>query len=136
MVDINVPSLQQRKEDIPLLAQHFLTKYAKEYAKDKLKLSDRIYKVFQRYAWPGNIRELENCIQKLIIMNDDQADLPQLPAHFKYKIEPTGEERFMALEQMEKQYIQKVLSSVNNNKTKAAEILKINRKTLRNKLES
>ncbi|MDQ7917447.1 sigma-54 dependent transcriptional regulator [Mesonia sp. MT50] len=136
VVDIDVPSLQQRKEDIPLLAQHFLTKYAKEYAKDKLKLSDRIYKVFQRYAWPGNIRELENCIQKLIIMNDDQADLPQLPAHFKYKIEPTGEEQFMALEQMEKQYIQKVLSSVNNNKTKAAEILKINRKTLRNKLES
>ncbi|MDT0293182.1 sigma-54-dependent transcriptional regulator [Mesonia ostreae] len=136
VVDIHVPTLQQRKEDIPLLAQHFLTKYAKEYAKDKLKLSDGIYKVFQRYAWPGNIRELENCIQKLIIMNDNQADLPQLPAHFKYKIEASGEEKFVALEEMEKQYIQKVLSSVNNNKTKAAEILKINRKTLRNKLET
>ena len=68
-------------------------------------------------------------------MNEDQVDLPQLPKHFKYKIETTGKETFVPLEQMEKQYIQKVLSSVDNNKTKAAEILKINRKTLRSKLE-
>lgn len=135
VVDIHVPNLHERKEDIPLLVQYFLSKYAKEYAKDKIQLSDRIYKIFERYPWPGNIRELENCIQKLTIMNEDQVDLPQLPKHFKYKIETTGKETFVPLEQMEKQYIQKVLSSVDNNKTKAAEILKINRKTLRSKLE-
>ena len=135
VVDIHVPNLHERKEDIPLLAQYFLSKYAKEYAKDKIQLSDRIYEIFERYPWPGNIRELENCIQKLTIMNEDQVDLPQLPKHFKYKIETTGKETFVPLEQMEKQYIQKVLSSVDNNKTKAAEILKINRKTLRSKLE-
>jgi len=135
VVDIHVPTLNERKEDIPLLAQYFLSKYAKEYAKDKIQLSDRIYEIFERYPWPGNIRELENCIQKLTIMNEDQVDLPQLPKHFKYKIETTGKETFVPLEQMEKQYIQKVLSSVDNNKTKAAEILKINRKTLRSKLE-
>jgi len=135
VVDIHVPNLNERKEDIPLLAQYFLSKYAKEYAKDKIQLSDRIYEIFERYPWPGNIRELENCIQKLTIMNEDQVDLPQLPKHFKYKIETTGKETFVPLEQMEKQYIQKVLSSVDNNKTKAAEILKINRKTLRSKLE-
>ncbi|TXK76202.1 sigma-54 dependent transcriptional regulator [Mesonia sp. K4-1] len=135
VVDIHVPNLHERKEDIPLLVQYFLSKYAKEYAKDKIQLSDRIYEIFERYPWPGNIRELENCIQKLTIMNEDQVDLPQLPKHFKYKIETTGKETFVPLEQMEKQYIQKVLSSVDNNKTKAAEILKINRKTLRSKLE-
>jgi len=135
VVDIHVPNLHERIEDIPLLAQYFLSKYAKEYAKDKIQLSDRIYEIFERYPWPGNIRELENCIQKLTIMNEDQVDLPQLPKHFKYKIETTGKETFVPLEQMEKQYIQKVLSSVDNNKTKAAEILKINRKTLRSKLE-
>lgn len=135
VVDIHVPNLHERKEDIPLLVQYFLSKYAKEYAKDKIQLSDRIYEIFERYPWPGNIRELENCIQKLTIMNEDQVDLPQLPKHFKYKIETTGKETFVPLEQMEKQYIQKVLSSVDNNKTKAADILKINRKTLRSKLE-
>lgn len=135
VVDIHVPNLHERKEDIPLLVQYFLSKYAKEYAKDKIQLSDRIYEIFERYPWPGNIRELENCVQKLTIMNEDQVDLPQLPKHFKYKIETTGKETFVPLEQMEKQYIQKVLSSVDNNKTKAAEILKINRKTLRSKLE-
>lgn len=134
VVDINVPSLRERKEDIPLLVDFFLSKYAKEYAKKKLELNPRVYEIFERYPWPGNIRELENCLQKLTIMHEEKVDISELPEHFKYKIDASGSDELISLEAMEKKYIQKVLSAVNNNKTKAAEILNITRKTLRNKL--
>ncbi|PZD76701.1 sigma-54 dependent transcriptional regulator [Mesonia sp. K7] len=134
VVDINVPSLRERKEDIPLLVDFFLSKYAKEYAKKKLELNPRVYEIFERYPWPGNIRELENCLQKLTIMHEEKVDISELPEHFKYKIDASGSDELISLEAMEKKYIQKVLAAVNNNKTKAAEILNITRKTLRNKL--
>ena len=137
VVDINVPPLHKRSEDIPLLCDRFLKKYAKEYAKKELQLSAQVMSVFQRYPWPGNVRELENCIQKLTIMNDGEIGVEQLPDHFKYKItSKPADDNFLSLAVMEKKYIQKVLASVGNNKTKAAKLLQIDRKTLRNKLES
>jgi len=133
VVDIDVPPLHERKQDIPLLCNSFLRKYAQEYGKAELTLTEEVFSVFQRYSWPGNIRELENCIQKLTIMNEGKVGIEKLPEHLKYQIE-TGPEEIFPLEEMEKRYIKKVLASVDGNKTKAAKLLDIDRKTLRTKL--
>ena len=78
------------------------------------------------HDWPGNIRELENVIQRAVIMSASEIDLAQLPDWLKYKV-PASDSGFVSLKEMEKQYISKVLASVENNKTRAAEILGIDR---------
>lgn len=89
-----------------------------------------------RYNWPGNIRELENTIQRCIIMADDEIGVDQLPDYLKMAAPKTEDQSntFQTLAEVEKKHIQKVLAAVYNNKTKAAEILGIDRKTLRGKL--
>lgn len=93
--------------------------------------------LLMRYNWPGNIRELENTIQRCIIMADDEIAVDQLPDYLKMA-PPKSEEQsstFQTLAEVEKNHILKVLAAVDNNKTKAAEILGIDRKTLRSKLD-
>ena len=90
-------------------------------------------KVLERYNWPGNIRELENIIQRAVIMCDKIIDIEQLPEHLKYSLE-FSEDQLLPLKEIEKKYIKKVLRATGNNKTKAAEILQIDRKTIRQKL--
>lgn len=133
VVEINVPPLRERKEDIPLLVDKFLFKYGVEYKDRYVKISPEALKVLQRYDWPGNIRELENIIQRSVIMCDKIIEIEHLPHALKFNIEFSNEP-LLPLKEMEKQYIKKVLSITNNNKTKAAEILGIDRKTIRQKL--
>lgn len=134
VVTIDVPPLRERRDDIPLLVGKFLQKYGLEY-KDRLtRISSDALKVLERYHWPGNIRELENVVQRAIIMCDGEIRLPHLPDALKYKID-FPEKQLQTLREMEKEYIQKVLLATEGNKTKAAEILDIDRKTLRNKLK-
>ncbi|WP_100612901.1 sigma-54-dependent transcriptional regulator [Confluentibacter lentus] len=133
VVEIHVAPLRERKEDIPLLVDKFLFKYGVEYKDRFVKISPEALNILQRYDWPGNIRELENVIQRAVIMCDKIIDVEHLPHYFKYTIDFSSE-KLMSLKDMEKQYIQKVLNSTNNNKTKAAEILGIDRKTIRQKL--
>ncbi|TVZ60391.1 DNA-binding NtrC family response regulator [Flavobacteriaceae bacterium MAR_2010_105] len=134
VVVIEVPPLRDRKDDIPLLVDKFLFKYGVEYKDRFVKITPEALNVLQRYNWPGNIRELENCIQRAVIMSDRIIELSHLPEHLKYVID-FPEENFMSLKEMEKRYIQKVLNATQNNKTKAAAILQIDRKTLREKLK-
>ncbi len=134
VVEINVPPLRERKEDIPLLVDKFLLKYGLEYKDRFLRIEPQALEVLLRYDWPGNIRELENIIQRLAIMCDKTIGVEHIPEQLKYSIE-FPEESLVPLKEMEKRYIQKVLNSTNNNKTKAAEILGIDRKTLREKLK-
>lgn len=134
VVEINVPPLRDRKEDIPLLVEKFLLKYGVEYKDGIVKIMPDALNVLQRYHWPGNIRELENTIQRSVIMSDRKIDVSHLPEHVKYMIDFPGE-GFFTLKEMEKRYIQKVLNATKNNKTKAAEILQIDRKTLREKMK-
>ncbi len=134
VVQINVPPLRERKSDIPLLVDRFTKKYGVEYKDRILKVTPEAIQVLQRYDWPGNIRELENVIQRAVIMSDGKIDVKDLPESLKFKIE-FPENSFAPLKEMEKEYIQRVLSATNNNKTKAAEILQIDRKTLREKLK-
>lgn len=133
VVEIQVAPLRERKEDIPLLVDKFLFKYGVEYKDRYVQISPNASNILQRYDWPGNIRELENVIQRAVIMCDKIIEVEHLPPSLKFNIEFENED-LVSLKDMEKQYIRKVLNSTNNNKTKAAEILGIDRKTIRQKL--
>lgn len=133
VVNIETTPLRDRKTDIPVLITTFLKKYGKEYGKPDITITQKAIDILTRHNWPGNIRELENIIQRLIILSDKIIDTNSLPKSLKYK-EPIEHEKLKPLHEIEKSYILKVLAAVNNNKTKAAEILQIDRKTLRQKL--
>ncbi|ALJ06765.1 Fis family transcriptional regulator [Pseudalgibacter alginicilyticus] len=133
VVEINVAPLKERKEDIPLLVDKFLFKYGIEYKDHFVKISADASNLLQRYDWPGNIRELENVIQRAVIMCDKIIEIEHLPNALKFNIN-FSTEKLIPLKEMEKQYILKVLNATNNNKTKAAEILGIDRKTIRQKI--
>ena len=135
VINISIPPLRERGDDILLLVKHFATKFADESDKPIPEFSDNALQVIRNYNWPGNVRELENVIQRIVVMTDgnmiDAADLPEFLRYTALsKAEFSG-----TLAELEKTYIQKVLAAVNNNKTKAAQILGIDRKTLRKKLK-
>nr|WP_225901884.1 sigma-54 dependent transcriptional regulator [Zobellia barbeyronii] len=134
VVEIEVPPLRDRKTDIPLLVDKFLLKYGVEYKDRLLKISPDALAVLKRYNWPGNIRELENVVQRAVIMSDGIITLKDLPEALKFRID-FPENDFKPLREMEKEYLQRVLLHTQGNKTKAAEILQIDRKTLREKLK-
>ena len=133
VVEINVAPLRDRKDDIALLVDKFLYKYGVEYKDRFLKITPEALEILNRYNWPGNIRELENIIQRAVIMCDKVVDVAHLPDHLKHTI-AFSTEALVPLKVIEKQYIEKVLRATDNNKTKAAEILQIDRKTIRQKL--
>jgi len=133
VVEIDVAPLRERKKDIPLLVDKFLFKYGVEYKDRFVKITPEALAVLERYDWPGNIRELENIIQRTVIMCDGNIEVGHLPNSLKFNIN-FPEEELLPLKEMEKRYIQKVLNATENNKTKAAEILGIDRKTIRQKL--
>lgn len=134
VVNIDTPPLRNRKSDIILLVNTFLKKYGFEYNKPQITISDKAIKVLMRHSWPGNVRELENVIQRMIIMSGDGIDINDIPEYLKYPM-PLEKDEFKTLKEIEKAYILKVMSAVDNNKTRAAEILQIDRKTLRQKIE-
>lgn len=133
VVEINVAPLRERKDDIIALVEKFLFKYGVEYKDRFLKIAPEALAVLERYDWPGNIRELENIIQRAVIMCDKIVEVAHLPEHLKHTIAFSSED-LLPLRVIEKQYIEKVLRATGNNKTKAAEILQIDRKTIRHKL--
>ncbi len=135
VITIDIPPLREREEDILLLVQHFAIKFAKEFGKPMPRFSENALQVLKSYYWPGNARELENIIQRLLIMSEeDIIDVPDLPSLMRFSaLRGVGPNRTLAA--VEAEYILSVLASVGNNKTKAAEILGIDRKTLREKLK-
>lgn len=136
VVNIHLPPLRAREGDIPLLAQYFASKFAKESNKPVPQLSRLAIRLLEKYNWPGNIRELENVIQRLLIINDSPViDVPELRTLMGSPLRrPPDTARTLAA--VEADYIRQVLDSTGNNKTKAAKILGIDRKTLREKLKS
>ncbi len=135
ILTISMPALRERGDDVLLLARHFAAKFAKEAEKPVPKFSDRSLEVFKNYSWPGNVRELENLIQRLVVMMDaDVIDIQDLPASMRFGV-PRENRLTRTLSEMEVEYIKNVLASVDGNKTRAAEILGIDRKTLREKLK-
>lgn len=135
VVRIEVPPLRDRKSDIPLLTDKFLYKYGLEYKDRIVSISDDALRTLKRYDWPGNIRELENSIQRAVIMCDKRVEMADLPKYLKFQIDFPQQDGLMSLKEVEKRHILKVLEMTGNNKTKAAEILQIDRKTLRDKIK-
>ena len=135
VITIEMPPLRDRGEDVLLLIRHFAGRFAEELGKPAPGFSDRALQVLQRYRWPGNVRELENVVQRLVVMADgDSIDVPDLPSLMRFSaLEKGGFDRPLA--EVESEYIRNVLASVNGNRTRAAEILGIDRKTLREKLK-
>jgi DNA-binding NtrC family response regulator len=140
VVNLHIPPLSQRKGDIPLLAQHFLLKYASRMKKPVTRISGEVLKVLMDYPFPGNVRELENLIERGTAMA--QADVIEL-AHLPENLQKSGETgigmiegRLPTLEEQEQSYISRVLDEVNGNQTAAAQILGINRASLWRKLKA
>ncbi len=133
---IAIPSLRERADDIPLLVRHFAGSFARELDKPAPEFSDRCLKILRAYPWPGNVRELENVIQRLVLMAESKTiDAPDLPALMRFSAaHRTADNRTLA--QAEADHILTVLAGAQGNKSRAAAILGIDRKTLRAKLKS
>jgi DNA-binding NtrC family response regulator len=135
IITIVIPPLRERGDDVILLARHFATRFAAESGKSPLRFSNKALQSLRNYNWPGNVRELENVIQRLVVMTDgDLIEVPDLPSLMRFSaLQKTGFTRTLA--EVEAEYISNVLAEVDGNKTLAAEILGIDRKTLREKLK-
>jgi DNA-binding NtrC family response regulator len=136
VITIAIPPLRDREDDVLLLARHFATKFTAELGRPPCRFSDDALQVLRNYGWPGNVRELENVTQRLVVMTDgEEIDVPDLPSLMRFSaLQSTGFTRTLA--EVEADYIRNVLASVGGNKTRAAEILGIDRKTLRQKLKN
>ncbi len=137
VVRINLPPLRERKEDIPLLVNHFLNKYAKENNKQIPQLEPEVMDALINYEWSGNVRELANVIERAIVLSPSGIiSMKHLPRRI---IEKTGwklyKESSLNLLEVEKSLILKALNSTGWNQTKAAQILGISRKQLRTKMK-
>lgn len=135
VITIALPPLRERENDILILANHFSAKFAKELGKPSPHFTDRALQTLKRYDWPGNVRELENVVQRSLVMTDsDTIDVPDLPSGMRFSApRDTGLNR--TLVEVEAEHILNVLASVDGNRTRAATILGIDRKTLREKLK-
>ena len=148
---INLPPLRSRKEDIPLFANFFLQKTNKELNKNIEGFEDDVMKMFTSYSWPGNLREFRNVIRRSVLMNNggkiSTATLPnEITGFINQKsmgavietevVKPVSLDLKDTASKAEYEAIMKVLKEVNFNKTKAAELLHIDRKTLYNKIKS
>ena len=134
VVSIHLPSLRERPEDIPLLADHFLNKYAAQNNKPVCRISPEAMDVLTRYRWPGNVRELENVIERAATLSSTNLVIPEdLPRRLQMELSPVALNFLpssLPLSELEKLYIQKVLEETGGNKKKAADILGIDRRTL------
>jgi two-component system, NtrC family, response regulator HydG len=134
VVTIEVPPLRARGGDIPLLVRHFAEKFAGELGKAVPRFSEKAMEAMQNYTWPGNARELENVIQRIVVMSDEQIiEVPDLPSFARFSaLRTSGVNRTLA--EVEADHIRNVLANAGGIKTRAAEILGIDRKTLRKKI--
>jgi len=129
VIRIDLPALRERAEDIPLLARYFLAKFSKRMEKDIRRISDEAMQVLVNYAWPGNIRELENALERAVVVAETDeirtGDLPlTLAAH------TADLHRDWSLERVKQEHIAKVLDLVGGNKKKAAKLLGLDTTTL------
>ncbi len=133
-VEIKVPSLAERKEDLPLLERHFIERFSKEYGKSVRTISQRAQAVLRRHSWPGNVRELENVLGNACMMVEgDTIDVRTLPESLQ-KSEARPEMEFgdapISLEEMERRYVIRALEKMGGNKVQTARVLRISRAKL------
>ena len=144
VIPIHVPLLKDRRDDIPILVNHFLKKFGEEYPDaDPKSVTPRARSALRRFNWPGNVRQLENYLHRIFVLSENEAiDLEDLPPDisgsaaliedFQVEIPKQG----VSLEDIMKEYIQVALSKTNGNQTKAAELLGISRRRLQNRIQN
>ena len=144
VIHINVPSLRERGEDIRLLVNHFIEKYRADEKRDGIELSPEAWKLLFNYRWPGNIRELENIIERAIVLNSGGMISPEdLPEYFSDKEEDIDVDRFIpsnaplqkTLEEIEEKLIRRALTRCNNVQAHAAEMIGITKSLFQHKMK-
>ncbi len=140
VIEITLPPLRARREDIQLLVKHFISKFAKEQNTVEKVITKEAMSALVNYHWQGNVRELENAIERAFILSNDEIELENLPPKIKSgatnNFEMRDPEGFrLTLEETERRYILEILKSVNEDKSAAAEILGIDLSTLYRKLK-
>lgn len=133
---IQSPSLKDRDEDLMVFADYFLEKANQQLNKDIIGFSPEVVSIFQNYNWPGNLRELQNCVKRATLLSRGEfIESDVLPAEFFQIQKQTPASGSFSLSDNEKDAIIHALSKAQNNKSEAAKLLKITRKTLYNKLK-
>jgi len=150
VVNITIPPLRERREEIPIFVEYFLDKFSKKYQKKANSLSDKMMEVFSQHHWLGNVRELENVIQRLIVLGNEKAIIEELTPGIKIDSIPGQKNKMVptkkswpslkevyrnATKKAESEIILKALETTNWNRKKAANILEINYKTLLYKIK-
>jgi len=136
VISIELPPLRERGDDVLLLAQHCLTKYAESFGRPAARFSDEALRALRGYDWPGNVRELENVVQRAVVMVEgDVIDVADLPSLMRFTPAREGPGTDLSLAAAEAEHVRRVLALAGGNKSKAAALLRIDRKTLREKLK-
>jgi DNA-binding NtrC family response regulator len=148
VIELYVPPLRHRKEDIQLLVTYYKNLFVDQYDSHDIEFTDNCIEIFMNYDWPGNVRELKNVVERCVVLSEDEeVDLDTIPSriHKGENIYPVCNGNSnnnviqipigTSLEEIERRVIDKTLYSVDNNKTEAAKILGFSRKTLHNKLD-
>lgn len=142
--NIHMPPLREHKEDVPELLQNLLMEVNTKHGRKVAAVSEAVLNLFRNYAWPGNVREMRNTLERAVIVCDGAViETKHLPPGFGHIAArpPVNDPDSIHLgigttvQEAERQLILKTLESTNNNKTRAAEILEISLKTLHNKLK-
>jgi len=136
VVPICIPPLRERREDLPLLTEFFLKHYAAKNHRDVEQILPEALDLLMRYDWPGNVRELENAIERGVIIARGEFLTPkELPLSVRQGALSARPPGGRTIKEMEREWISKTLAQMDGNRTKAAEILGITRKTLQNKIK-
>lgn len=139
VIEISLPPLRERPEDISLLVSHFASKVAHDQDSPEKPISDEAIRALAGYVWPGNVRELENAIERAFILSGDQIDIDSLPnkivASRKANVGSLSTGQAQTLEEVEHKYVLEVMEKVGGDKTAAAKILGIDLSTLYRKLK-
>lgn len=132
VIEIEVPPLRERREDIPLLARHFLDRFCRETNKQVTGIGEEAMMILQSYDWPGNVRELENTLERAVVLSNG----PVLnKKDFDFLIRIPESEVPLSLEEMEKVHLGRILKLCRWNISKAAKVLEVNRATLHSKIK-
>ena len=147
VIEVSIPPLREREGDLPLLAQHFLGKYSKELGKDIRKVSTYAMDLLSQYTFPGNVRELENIIERSVALESSNIVLPQSLTLSDFKKVRRDENRRRTdfgydgikldavMAEIEREYILKAMEVAHGSKQRAAELLGINMRSLRYRLD-
>jgi two-component system nitrogen regulation response regulator NtrX len=141
VIPFNVPPLRDRREDIPLLAEHFLREFTTAYGRKPKELTPEAFKVLAEYHWPGNVRELKNLIERIVILNPQvRVDARHIPLNPSKRQPDRSLDRFGSLQEVreaaEREYILKKLEETSGNVTRTAELLGLERSNLYRKMKT